>query len=195
MGRRRVSIRIRRKEKGAVSPAVAFAVLVLVLAATLVAFAVFEKDDTNGRPAPFPTGTPTEEDLSLTDEEAILVFESLELSALSALEEQDFALARRLYTANSPVRARALSDIRALVNSRTDVEVRSTTEHLTVTDVLPNQIELTQVVVIDARFSSRSGEDVTDRGGDERQTIEWTLRSIEGEWRIHDALVVASEQP
>ena len=193
MGRRRVRIRIRRGEKGAVSPAVAFAVLVVVLATALIGFALLEKDDEDGRPAPSPAGTvPTdEEDLSLTDAEAIARFKELDRLRIEALEQRDLALIGKLYTSDSPALQRGKKSIRQLRRTGVRVDERWELEQVTIDVNTTDEIKVVAVGVSAARFFDAGGNDVTKTSPRERHTVECVLRPEEQGWVIHDCLITA----
>ena len=189
MARRR--IRIRRKERGAVSPAVAFSVLVLVLAGILAGFALLERDDTEGQPAVTPQGTPTEEDLSLTDDEAIARLDEIETLRIQALEKRDPDLLDGAFTSNGPAIGRLTKSIRMLIAD--GVRLRQRAYDVAESEVILNSqstIRIRRTVRVNIQFTDESGRRVTEGTGAERQVLVAVLKRVAGEWLFHDGRIV-----
>ncbi|MEO8323957.1 MAG: hypothetical protein ABI571_07465, partial [Actinomycetota bacterium] len=59
---------------------------------------------------------------------------------------------------------------------------------------LADGIRIRQVVTMRARFLDEQRKDVTIRGGDEIQTIEWLLKPDQSKWLIYSATIVEVKQ-
>ncbi|HJR44867.1 MAG TPA: hypothetical protein VJ927_04625, partial [Actinomycetota bacterium] len=179
-------------ERGALSPAVAFAVLVITLAAILAAFGIFDRrgSDREPTPAPAPTATPTEEDLSLTDAEAIARFEDLDALRIRALEDRDLTRLGETFTPTSPMAERVTRTVLSLRRQNTIVQ-----EHwdLRQVEVLSNgtaDVEIGAIAISDVTFTTEEGDEVTGRARREERTLECTLHLVGDAWLLHECDVV-----
>lgn len=184
-----------RKESGAASPLATFAVLLAVVALAAAGANLLAVKDADPQLPSEASARPPESSPGrlLTEAEAVIQLRRLEKLSLRAFETRDPDLAKQLYTESSPVRQRALADIRRLMRDQVRVRVVSRNEQIDVTLITKDKIQAIQEVLIETRFYDAKGADVTRGSGRERQEIEWSLRRIRGAWLIQDAVVVSAE--
>ncbi|MDQ3915310.1 MAG: hypothetical protein M3323_08285 [Actinomycetota bacterium] len=141
-------------------------------------------------PTPAPTRSP---DFSLTDAEAIAEFERLNASLTAAYRTRDITLVKAFAAPGSPIAARVEREIRALLHD--GVIDRTVTRQISATVVENNadEIRIEQVVLDRARFlDAASGRSVTLDSHWQRQVVLWSLKLIDSDWRLEDAVITAS---
>ena len=141
------------------------------------------------------TGAPQENPESrpeghLTKAKAKDIFRELNEAVLKAYRKRDASLIPEIWTTNSPVRSTARREIHQLLQDSVLVRTRFTTKQLSVESITSSRIQLVQVVVIDPRFVTESGKEVTSSDVRDRDTVKWKLRKEDGRWLIHRALVL-----
>jgi hypothetical protein len=175
-----------RSARGPLSPAVAFLLLLAVIA-VVGTILLLTRPEAPPASAPNPT-TNQEPTFTLTNEEAITRFEELDRLRLELYERVDESLVPVVFTPSSPIATTVRREIRQL--ARDNIRVRTIFETRRI-DVIANgaaEIELEQEVVVEARFLSTNGEDITS-GRPELQVVRWTLQKIDGTWLLHDAVI------
>lgn len=125
-----------------------------------------------------------------TKAEAKAIFEKLDQARIRAYRRRNLQHISRFLTSNSPIEKTVRSEISRLredaVLDRTVFE----TKKLRVKSATARQIELLQVVVIEPKFISESGNDLTIGNTGDRDTIEWLLRKEDRGWLIHNGFVL-----
>lgn len=138
---------------------------------------------TEDRPKSRPERRPTKA-------EAKDIFRALDKAALRAYRRRDVKLIPRIWTTNSPVRPTAEREIDRLLQDSVLVRTRFNTKRLSVRSAASSRIDIVQVVVIDPKFVTEAGEEITASDARDRDTVKWQLRKQDGQWLIHKALVI-----
>jgi len=174
----------------AVSPPVAFAILLAVIAA-IGTIVLLTRPET---PAPPATQTaPQPPDFSLTNEEAITRFEELNSMRISMYESRDLSLAPELLSRESPLLETARSEIKQLLDDGVVVEMNFTTKGVQVVENNGEEVVIRQTVIEAPTFRSESGKDLTD-SPPQRRVVEWTLHLESSVWKLHDLDVLKSRE-
>lgn len=146
-----------------------------------------EENGATSKPEPARADRPTKA-------EARNIFKELDQARIRAYRRRTLEAIPTIWTQGSPVRAIVKREIHRLrrdtVLMRTDFQ----TKKLTITDLGPARIRLTQIVVIDPRFVSETGEEVTVGQSRDQDTVRWLLLKKNGRWLIHNATVVARKK-
>ena len=172
-------------------PPIAVFVVVLILVAAGATFLLTRASDGAPKPTSNPTPAPTPTNHSLTDAEAIARFKELDRMRIQAFEQVTLNWLGDVFTPNSPEKTRAAQTIRQL--SADAVLMRHRPYRTVSLDVARNdsrEIELQQEVILDIRFVTSDGTDVTEEGGRERQTVLWTLVLVDDRWLIEEGEVL-----
>lgn len=174
---------------GGLSPLHAFLVVIAVLAA-IVAAVLLTRPDEAPVPSPDPDPEPA---FALTDAEAIERFQELSEIRLRSLRERDPSLLSTAFTPNSPAAKRVATSIRKLVRGGAYYKTRHDRQSIDVVGNLDEEIVIVEEIVVHPRFVDETGADISVEPVVERQTTEWTLRLVGGQWLIHDGVIVAAQ--
>lgn len=187
------------RELGGFSPLAVFGVLVIVVAALGAAVLLFQPDADPADPAPRPEGSQPgaaserEDDLRLTNAEAIARFNELDNRRLALFSEPRRDLAGEVFAPGSPALRRVFRSLSRLKSENAYLEhVHYRTETLRVLASSPDKIRLRQRVVVRTRVRSEAGEDLTIDARPKRQVVIWVLRRQGREWLIFDGKVVTA---
>jgi hypothetical protein len=160
----------------------------LVLAALLVVIALFARGKDHA-PAS-PTQQARSATVSLTNSEAIAKFKELNRLRIRAYKERDLSLVPLAFVADSAPARTATREIRFLLRRRVLAKPHFHTLALSVQANHPDSVRIRQSVVVDGRFSTESGKNVTAPSRPKRQTINWVLSRDGSEWKISSSVVV-----
>ena len=174
---------------GGLTPINAFLVGLGLLVA-IAAVVLLSRPDEAPVPSPDPNPEPAFE---LTDAEAIERFELLGDLRTRSLRERDVSLLRQVFTPGSPAAERIAESIRKLIRGSAYYRTRHVVESIKVLSNSEEAIVISERVVIHPKFLNESGQDVTVDPIVERQTTEWTLKLVSGDWLIHDGVIVSAE--
>lgn len=178
-------------DDGGVPPLRVFlGLLALVLALGAV---VLVTRDVEPAPPP-PPAQSASPNFALTDEEAIARFKELHALLLTAYRQRDMSLLDSFLTENSPLRTRAVQEIRQLLRDR--VFDRAKIESL-VLRVLFNESDLITVRhkwIEYPRFVAESGQNVTSFEQPILQVVDWSLRPDHSVWKIFDSDVIRTRR-
>lgn len=176
-------------ERSGLKPTTAF--LLLLLGASATAGVLYL---TRPEPAPTPTGTTTstEPNFALTNEEAIARFEELHVALLMAYRDRDVTFIETFLTTDSPLRDRATSEIRQLLDDKVVARPLFSSRSIRVEENGPSKIVLKQVVVDSSRFESESGENLTKNPKDILRVVRWTLELEGSTWKIYNSDALSS---
>ena len=176
-----------RSERGPLSPVVAFALLLGVLAmlGTIVALT---RPDTSTRPTT-TTSESTDTAVALTNEEAIARFEELNEMRFDAFSARDPSLVSRIYTADSRVSHKVSAEIRTLIREQVLDKSIEVTLSTSVVSNSPSEIRIREVARVTPQFVSERGRTVTSDSRPVVATRIWILRQQEEEWLVYDAIV------
>ncbi|MGH2756244.1 MAG: hypothetical protein ACRDI3_00470, partial [Actinomycetota bacterium] len=145
-------------------------------------------------PATNPNPTAQQEpSFTLTNEEAITRFEELDAMRLQAYRDRDPTLLSLAFGSGSRIAGQITDEIAELRNSNVLDRTRFRTVSIDVVDRKNGEITLRQRVVIEPRFATESGEDVTSQQHPVRQVITWVMREENGEWLLFDAAIESSK--
>lgn len=178
--------------RGALSPLVAFAVLMALVVAG-AAYVLSRETEPAAGPATLSEASPSISDHKLTDAEAIARFEELDAIRQRAYASPDPSLVSRVFAEERRTHQIVLRELRRLEADAVRSESTFDTRSVRVLVNRSQRITLRQVVVIDPRFVDSDGRNVTGHAPAERQTIEWTLVRVGDQWLIGDSRVVKAE--
>lgn len=170
------------KGRDGISPTTAFLILLgaIVLIGGIL-YLVFPTDTTS------VTGSGTdvsiEPSFELTDAEAIARFEELDTIRQDMYRNRDASLASVFLTHDSPLHENARAEVSQLLRDDVEVEPNFTTRRIRVVANTPDEITIRQVVLEAPRFTSESGEELTETRP-RIKAIEWVLQEDGGVWRI-----------
>ena len=142
-------------------------------------------------PDPIGPGA-SEPDFSLTDEQAIARFEELDELRVRAYKNADVGMVSN-FAGPGQFKDQVLDELQELQREGVTASPIFKTEELTVTSNSADRIQLRQVVIFDARFFDKKGNDVTDESGRERLTVLWQLASTDQGWLISESNIVDAE--
>lgn len=134
--------------------------------------------------------TPSRQEGRPTKAEAKSIFERLDQARIRAYRHRSLTALHDIWTENSPVRPVVEREIRRMRHDTVLMRTNFDTKRLTVTALKSSKIRLTQVVRVDPKFVSESGEDVTVGKLIDKDTVKWVLLEQRGKWLIHNATVI-----
>lgn len=175
------------------SPIKAFLIILALIILTTVIFLM----TANGEESPDATRSPptnSTPDFSLTDEEAIARFKELYQMSLAIYEERDVSLLPLVYVPGSSIYGDVQEEVTDLKKDGVLADLTARTKSIKVESNLADGIRIRQVVTMRARFLDEKHKDVTIRGGDAIQTIEWLLKPDQSKWLIYSATIVEAKQ-
>lgn len=177
-------------ERAFLSPGKAFALLFGVILVLGGAIFLLRPDDLPRESVTYPAGgdAPTFE---LTDAEAITRFEQLDALRLQMYEQRDTGLISLFLTSDSPLHETATSEIQRLRADRVQVAPNFETRSLQIVSNSDSEITLMQVVVEAPRFTSQSGNEVTETPP-KLKTIRWVLHLENSVWKIFSSDTIKS---
>ncbi|MGH2818057.1 MAG: hypothetical protein ACRDJS_06305 [Actinomycetota bacterium] len=178
----------RDEPAGGLSPAKAFFALLALLVAIGGLFLL-----TRSSEDPDPSSAPKSDNFALTDAEAIERFRELESLKIRAYRQTDASLIPKIFTSDSPVRGTVLKEIKELDSTRVTFDTRYETEKTNVESNSTSEIVVRQIVLVYPKFVDESGREVTVNDEPQRQTVDWFLRNVEGEWLLDKTVVIDSE--
>ncbi|MDQ4143377.1 MAG: hypothetical protein M3198_06480 [Actinomycetota bacterium] len=145
---------------------------------------------------PSPTSETDEVDLppstnfALTDEEATARFQELRDHALRATQSGNISLLGTVFTPNGPLIRRS----QRIISDLQDNGVRDRINYVSlVTTVIQNGdnvIRIKERRLLHPCFTDAQGLDVTKDSTVVEQTVIWTMRRLNSEWKLHDGSLV-----
>lgn len=116
----------------------------------------------------------------------------LERTLWAAYHAHDVTLLDLVYTSTSPVRRIAFDEIQQLIDDKVVDRSKQTISSLQVESLTDRAARIRGKALIEPKYLHR-GIDVTTPPRRQEQAVLWTLRQENGEWRIHDSIVVAAQ--
>jgi hypothetical protein len=188
---------------GPLSPVVAFAILLVLLAVVFgLGSTVAERSSAELDPVEVPDSVPTASAASnveakprpLGRRRAIARFEALDAIRLRAYRTNDASLLARYLVPTSDLWELGARELRQMRRDGVTMRPRFDTRRLWVHQRSTEAIVVRQVVRQDPRFYSESGKDVTVARAAQLVTVDWTLKPVDGRWLISDSWVRRVEE-
>ncbi len=189
------------RDPGFLSPSKVFVGLLIVLVVLVIAAVLLiDSKDENGQAASGSEQTqatgPTGRKLSptLTDEEAIAKFKSLNRLRLRAYRTANQAFVSLAFESGSRVERLVAREIHSLKDSSVSSRTKFDTLSLRVLSTTPSRLRVQQRVIVTPRFvSQKTKQDVTRNPRKERDVINWTLTRGSNGWRITRSAIVNAQ--
>ena len=178
------------RTRGALSPLVAFAILMALVAAG-AAYALTRPTTATPDPVTAPEPSPTPSDHQLTDAEAIARFKELDAVRVQALEKRTVRSLAEVATRDSPVVDRLKKTVADLRRNEVVVDELWRIRRVRVAENTSTQIRLVVNGVSNARFFDEAGDEVTEQSRRQFQTVECTMRLVASNWLLHDCTITA----
>lgn len=182
-----------------VSPIKAFVLLLGVLAIAGLVLLVTRSDNPLATPSidDSPSTEASNSDQTdqakperLTNSQAKAVFRRLDKRLTLAYRRRSLGLVRDSLTSTSPMLPVIQDEIDRLEDQQVLDKTTFSTRRLTVAHSSDEEVLLTQVVIVNPRFVSEAGRDVTSSKARDRDLIHWVLRNENEEWVLHSARVI-----
>lgn len=183
-----------RQPSGALTPLVAFAALLVLMAAGAAYLLTRPTDEAPTPPGSPVTASPSSTDQALTDAEAIARMAQIDKVRIRSLEQKNFELLETVVAPASPALRRLSRSIRSLIKD--DVRLVQRLHEVLRASVLSKssgEIRVKQTVRVDIQFEDARGVRLTKGTGKEVQVLISTLRNVGGEWLFFDGEIVRAE--
>jgi hypothetical protein len=159
----------------------------IVLAAILIGILLLARSN---HQMDAPPDHPRSGTFSLTNAQAIAKFRQLNRLRIRAYKQRDLSLVSLAFTAQSQPARTATREIRFLLRKNVLAKPHFRTLNLKVEANDAGSVHIKQSVIVDGRFFTESGRDITAHSQPKRQTINWILTRDGSDWKISSSVVV-----
>ena len=188
---------------GPLSPVVAFAILLVLLAVVFgLGSMVAERSSAELDAVEVPDSIPRASAVSngpakprpLSRRRAIARFEALDAIRLRAYRTNDASLFTRYLVPTSDLWELGARELKQMRRDGVTMRPRFVTRRLWVHQRSTEEIVVRQLVRQDPRFYSEAGKDVTVTRPPQLVTVDWTLKPVDGRWLISDSWIRRVEE-